>query len=53
MHVRLSDETVCIGPQRPTESYLDIASIISAMEVTGSNAVHPGYGFLSENADFA
>ena len=53
MHVRLSDESVCIGPPSPTESYLDIASIISAMEVTGSNAVHPGYGFLSENADFA
>lgn len=53
MHVRLSDESVCIGPPAPTESYLDIPSIISAMEVTDADAVHPGYGFLSENADFA
>ncbi len=53
MHVRLSDESVCIGPPSPTESYLNIPSIISAMEVTDSDAVHPGYGFLSENADFA
>lgn len=53
MHVRLSDESVCIGPANPTESYLNAPSIISAMEVTNSNAVHPGYGFLSENADFA
>ncbi len=53
MHVRLSDESVCIGPPSPTESYLDIPSIISAMEVTDADAVHPGYGFLSENADFA
>ncbi len=53
MHVRLSDESVCIGPPSPTESYLNIPSIISAMELTDSDAVHPGYGFLSENADFA
>ncbi len=53
MHVRLSDESVCIGPPSPAESYLDIPSIISAMEVTDADAVHPGYGFLSENADFA
>ena len=53
MHVRLSDESVCIGPPSPTESYLNIPAIISAMEVTDSDAVHPGYGFLSENADFA
>ena len=53
MHVRLSDESVCIGPSSATESYLNIPAIISAMEVTDSDAVHPGYGFLSENADFA
>ncbi|MGI9250525.1 MAG: acetyl-CoA carboxylase biotin carboxylase subunit [Pseudohongiellaceae bacterium] len=53
MHVRLSDESVCIGPANPTESYLNIPAIISAMEVTGADAVHPGYGFLAENADFA
>ena len=53
MHVRLSDECVCIGPPNPTDSYLNIPAIISAMEVTDADAVHPGYGFLSENADFA
>jgi len=53
MHVRLSDESVCVGPPSPAESYLDIPSIISAMEVTDADAVHPGYGFLSENSDFA
>ncbi|MEX0965182.1 MAG: acetyl-CoA carboxylase biotin carboxylase subunit [Pseudohongiellaceae bacterium] len=53
MHVRLSDESVCIGPPSPTDSYLNIPAIISAMEVTDADAVHPGYGFLSENADFA
>ena len=53
MHVRLADESVCIGPPNPTESYMNIPAIISAMEVTNSDAVHPGYGFLSENADFA
>lgn len=53
MHVRLSDESVCIGPPSPTDSYLNTPAIISAMEVTDANAVHPGYGFLSENADFA
>lgn len=52
-HVRLADESVCIGPDSPTESYLNIPAIISAMEVTDSVAVHPGYGFLAENADFA
>lgn len=52
-HVRLADETVCIGPNSPTDSYLNIPAIISAMEVTDSEAVHPGYGFLAENADFA
>lgn len=53
MHVRLSDESVCIGPPSPTDSYLNVPAIISAMEVTDADAVHPGYGFLSENADFA
>lgn len=53
MHVRLADESVCIGPASATDSYLNTPRIISAMEVTDSIAVHPGYGFLSENADFA
>ncbi|GAB5499294.1 MAG: acetyl-CoA carboxylase biotin carboxylase subunit [Pseudohongiellaceae bacterium] len=53
MHVRLADESVCIGPPSASESYLNIPAIISAMEVTDADAVHPGYGFLSENADFA
>ncbi len=52
-HVRLADESVCIGPNRATDSYLNIPAIISAMEVTDAVAVHPGYGFLAENADFA
>ncbi|MEL6871126.1 MAG: acetyl-CoA carboxylase biotin carboxylase subunit [Pseudomonadota bacterium] len=52
-HVLLADETVCIGPPPSTESYLNKAAIISAAEVTDSVAIHPGYGFLSENADFA
>jgi acetyl-CoA carboxylase biotin carboxylase subunit len=52
-HVRLADETVCIGPNPSNLSYLNIPAIISAMEVTDSIAVHPGYGFLAENADFA
>ena len=53
MHVRLADESVCIGPNNPTDSYLNIPAIISAAEVTDAFAIHPGYGFLSENADFA
>ena len=53
MHVRLADESVCIGPPNPTDSYLNVPAIISAMEVTNTDAVHPGYGFLSENSDFA
>lgn len=53
MHVRLADESVCIGPNASAQSYLNIPSIISAMEITDSVAVHPGYGFLAENADFA
>ncbi|CAH0532398.1 Biotin carboxylase [Vibrio stylophorae] len=52
-HVLLADETICIGPAKSTESYLNIPRIISAAEVSGAVAVHPGYGFLSENADFA
>ncbi|AFU99093.1 acetyl-CoA carboxylase biotin carboxylase subunit [Simiduia agarivorans] len=52
-HVRLADETVCIGPNPSPKSYLNIPAIISAMEITDSVAVHPGYGFLAENADFA
>jgi acetyl-CoA carboxylase biotin carboxylase subunit len=52
-HVRLADESVCIGPNPSTDSYLNIPRIISAMEITDSVAVHPGYGFLAENADFA
>ncbi|WP_054113878.1 acetyl-CoA carboxylase biotin carboxylase subunit [Marinagarivorans algicola] len=53
MHVKLADESVCIGPNSSTLSYLNIPAIISAMEITDSVAVHPGYGFLAENADFA
>ncbi len=52
-HVRLADESVCIGPPSSMESYLNIPAIISAAEVTNADAIHPGYGFLSENADFA
>ncbi len=52
-HVRLADESVCIGPPRSAESYLNIPAVISAAEVTDAVGVHPGYGFLSENADFA
>ena len=52
-YVRLADESVCIGPPRSSESYLNIPAIISAAEVTDAEAIHPGYGFLSENADFA
>ena len=53
MHVRLADETVCIGPPPASESYLNIPNIISAAEVSHADAIHPGYGFLSENARFA
>ena len=52
-HVRLADESVCIGPNPSNQSYLNIPAIISAMEITDSAGVHPGYGFLAENADFA
>ena len=51
--VKLADETICIGPNPSTQSYLNVPSIISAMELTNSTAVHPGYGFLAENSDFA
>jgi acetyl-CoA carboxylase biotin carboxylase subunit len=53
MHVRLADESVCIGPPPANLSYLNIPAIISACEITGADAIHPGYGFLSENAHFA
>ena len=53
MHVRLADESVCIGSPAPKDSYLNIPAIISAAEITGADAIHPGYGFLSENARFA
>jgi acetyl-CoA carboxylase, biotin carboxylase subunit len=53
LHVRLADESVCIGPSAAGESYLNIPAIISAAEITDAVAIHPGYGFLSENADFA
>src|SRR3989442_3106057 len=53
LHVRLADESVCIGPPPPVQSYNYIARLISAAEVTGADAIHPGYGFLSENAHFA
>ena len=52
MHVKMADESVCIGPPQSKESYLNIPSIIAACEVSGAEAVHPGYGFLSENASF-
>ncbi|MGX9350870.1 acetyl-CoA carboxylase biotin carboxylase subunit [Shimia sp. W99] len=52
MHVRMADEAICIGPPPGTESYLNMAAIIAACEVTGAQAIHPGYGFLSENANF-
>lgn len=53
MHVRLADESVCIGPPPSRDSYLNIHQIVAACEITGADAVHPGYGFLSENAKFA
>ena len=52
MHVRMADESVCIGPNSSTESYLSVPAIVSACEITGAEAIHPGYGFLSENASF-
>ena len=53
LHVRFADEEVCIGPPPSTKSYLNIPQVIAAAEVTGAEAIHPGYGFLSENEDFA
>src|SRR5664279_2543268 len=53
LHVRFADEAICIGPAKSARSYLDIPSVISAAEITNVDAIHPGYGFLSENADFA
>ncbi|MDR7103064.1 acetyl-CoA carboxylase biotin carboxylase subunit [Croceicoccus sp. BE223] len=53
MHVRLADQAICIGPPSATDSYLNMAAIISAAEISGADAIHPGYGFLSENAKFA
>ena len=52
-HVKLADEAICIGPNPSIQSYLNVPAIISAMEITGAEGVHPGYGFLAENADFA
>jgi len=52
MHVRMADESVCIGPPAGTDSYLNVPNLISACEITGAEAIHPGYGFLSENAHF-
>ena len=52
MHVRMADESVCIGPPPSPSSYLSVPAIISACEITGAEAIHPGYGFLSENAGF-
>ena len=52
-HVRLADEAICIGPPSSTDSYLNVPALISAAEITDAEAIHPGYGFLSENADFA
>jgi acetyl-CoA carboxylase, biotin carboxylase subunit len=53
MHVKLADESVCIGPPQARDSYLNIPSLLAACEITGADAIHPGYGFLSENARFA
>ena len=53
MHVKLADEAVCIGPPAARDSYLNVSQLLAACEITGADAVHPGYGFLSENARFA
>src|SRR4030066_88544 len=53
LHTLLADESVCIGPAKASESYLNIANVLSAVEITGADAIHPGYGFLAENAKFA
>ena len=53
LHVRFADEAVCIGPPQSSESYLSVPRIMAAVEITNADAIHPGYGFLAENADFA
>src|SRR5215471_4750318 len=53
LHVRFADEAICVGPARSSESYLNIPQVISAAEIANVDAIHPGYGFLSENANFA
>ena len=53
MHVKMADESICIGPANPSNSYLNIPALLSAVDLTGAEAVHPGYGFLSENSGFA
>ena len=53
LHVKFADEAVCIGPPQSSESYLSIPKIISAAEITNADAIHPGYGFLAENAQFS
>ncbi len=53
LHVRFADEAICIGPPQATLSYLNVHNVLSAALVTGADAIHPGYGFLAENADFA
>src|SRR5512140_950012 len=53
LHVRFADEAVCIGPPQSKDSYLNPRALLAAADMTGADAIHPGYGFLSENADFA
>ena len=53
LHVRFADEAVCIGPHQSSQSYLNMSRLMAAVEITNSDAVHPGFGFLSENAEFA
>nr|GFC84286.1 biotin carboxylase [Tanacetum cinerariifolium] len=53
LHVRFADEAVCIGPPASSQSYLNIPTLIAAAEITNADAIHPGYGFLSENAEFS
>src|SRR5512139_3061073 len=53
LHVRFADEAICIGPPQSRDSYLNVRALLSAADVTGADAIHPGYGFLSENAEFA